>query len=576
MDREQIYLAHPIITYNTMIETKAIKIIERYFPDTKILNPAKHQNISHSPSMAIYKLFVESCDILVYTDIAGFITSGVAEEIEMALEKGIDIYRLDWREGKLTKVNRPRGYILNRRKTNQLYKLIRKHHLDEAEIEYLIEQYRKRVGANIDRWMAQKLALQGLRPRKQKEEEIPLNPLEKHYHWWQEPDYTQIPIDNKKLTEIIMEKMSENKATNIGELLRKLGVKNFETSYHFIYRIVKNLVKQPTTKGLKRLCNQLKTPYIELEKRKIFTRHNFPYNLADPALWKVATHILNEGHIETDYNVGYVNKDPVLHWYFHKAVKEAQGTPKGPDKDKQKLLFESYADVLTGRRLEIIGIPRGRKALNEPTIDLSKMPNKIWKYHVKTTLTEDGSASLGLARGKWPLISIELERVVDITRYIPKDIISVFNPGDYRIGMISREMPKLLDIIKKHPPRVLKLELNEFIRRHSNQLSPMDKPVIYVWSIHVSKNYDVTAEWKLFTKKHSIVDIIAREYGMLPYTYKDIVFKKYYDFYVKYRGKAITEETRNEYEELIKKYNYKGIGERWINKKMKEFFGDKS
>lgn len=331
----RIYFAHPIITYNTLIENRAIQLIQTHFPNAKIVNPAKHHRIRHSSTMAPYKLFVKSCVILIYTDIAGFITSGVAEEIKTAIEAGLDIYHLDWRQGKLTKIDKPKGYILNRRKTNQLFRLIKKFNINEAEIKHLINQYRKRLKANIDRWAALTQALRSHKPEKQKDE-IPLNPLEKHYHWWQEPDNTQIPIDNKKLTTLIKEKMEEPGAANPGELFRKLGAKNFEASYHFIYRITKNLVTQPTIRGLKRLCNQLKTPYIELEKRKIFTQHNFPYNLADPALWKVATHILNEGNIDKEYAVSYSNKDPALHWYFHKAVKEAQGNPTGPDKVKKK------------------------------------------------------------------------------------------------------------------------------------------------------------------------------------------------------------------------------------------------
>ena len=61
-------------------------------------------------------------------------------------------------------------------------------------------------------------------------------------------------------------------------------------------------------------------PCYEFKERRLF-RNRYPCDLANPDLWCVAVHIINEGHLHKVVNtVGYTNNDPVLHFYFKRAV----------------------------------------------------------------------------------------------------------------------------------------------------------------------------------------------------------------------------------------------------------------
>lgn len=328
--------------------------------------------------------------------------------------------------------------------------------------------------------------------------------------------------------------------TNLGELLRKLEVKNFEASYHFYYRLMNNLVNKPTVSGLMRLCNQLQIPYIELEKRGIFTEHQFPYDLGNPALWKLAAHVINEGSIKKDHGVHYANIDPVLHWYFERCVLEAGGSYEGPDPHRGKVL-RSYADALTGRRLTFIGIQCGKKTIHQPTIDLYRMSDEVWKYYVQATLAEDGFAILGLTENKWLVMHIGWARAVDITKHVPADIISQLKPGDYNLNEIRENYLELYKIMKEHPPKLLIKEHHEFVRRHINEIPPQLWPEPRPWEVYVSKHRRVTVMWQFLVGSQQAVDLLATKYGMLPGTWKDYIFRKQYDFYLKYRGRKLTE-----------------------------------
>lgn len=54
-------------------------------------------------------------------------------------------------------------------------------------------------------------------------------------------------------------------------------------------------MKNVETGTLKRLCNELRIPYIELESKGIIAKPCYPLDLNNAAFFRVATHILNEG-----------------------------------------------------------------------------------------------------------------------------------------------------------------------------------------------------------------------------------------------------------------------------------------
>lgn len=158
---------------------------------------------------------------------------------------------------------------------------------------------------------------------------------------------------------------------------------------------IKRGIGHSSKRILLNFCKDFDIPYFELEKRGIVL--DFPNDLGKSALWKIATHILNEGNIDRSYyKVSYYNKDPVLHWYLKKNLEDI-GRRLLRITFRRNLL-ESYADAKTGRLLNFIGVPTGNKTVNQPTIDLSKMNDDAWRYHIQTTITEEGSATLELVK----------------------------------------------------------------------------------------------------------------------------------------------------------------------------------
>jgi len=149
-------------------------------------------------------------------------------------------------------------------------------------------------------------------------------------------------------------------------------------------------VRSIETETLRKLCDDLKIPYVELERREVFVKPNYPIDLNNPALFKAAIHIINEGRMKAKIkDVEYYNSDPVLHYYFKCRIEEIGGNFRGPFKAHKVLV--SYADSWTGRLLNSIGIPYGSRSINQPFVDLSRLSDDIWRYYIQSTLTEEGS-----------------------------------------------------------------------------------------------------------------------------------------------------------------------------------------
>lgn len=114
----RIYFAHSIKEYNTAIERGCISIIKQHFPGCEIINPKD----LYFDDFSEYLRVVEQCDILVYKRWNGYITAGVAKEIEHALSCDIPVYEI--KGPKLIKVTK-----LDKKKTLTL---------DETRMAYSI------------------------------------------------------------------------------------------------------------------------------------------------------------------------------------------------------------------------------------------------------------------------------------------------------------------------------------------------------------------------------------------------------------------------------------------------------
>ncbi len=113
----KIYYAHAIYLYGTKREKQEQRQIIRSFPNCTLVNPSKLKRLEDD-GMDFYKNIVAGCDSLVFSRLAGRVTTGVGIEIKHALSLGKPVYEL--RSAKLFRVKKPVKY-LSREETRELF-----------------------------------------------------------------------------------------------------------------------------------------------------------------------------------------------------------------------------------------------------------------------------------------------------------------------------------------------------------------------------------------------------------------------------------------------------------------------
>jgi hypothetical protein len=93
----KVYFAHPVSTYNTILEKMVIAHLERQGAHL-LINPntPEHQEGYKNEGMEYFKKIIEACDyvyVLPFPDDFS-IGAGIAKEINWALEKGIKVVYL--------------------------------------------------------------------------------------------------------------------------------------------------------------------------------------------------------------------------------------------------------------------------------------------------------------------------------------------------------------------------------------------------------------------------------------------------------------------------------------------------
>ncbi len=564
---KRIYYAHPMEIYYTPREHKELEIIKKHFPNAEIINPALFQDKTgaiHSNMSFFYEL-IDSCDILVYSDLGGFITTGVQMEIKRALERGKPVYRLDWRTRQLIRVFEIKD-ALSLEETQVLTDVMLRLSIDDVELAYVVREIMKERGCSLQE--ALKIIFDNFKVEHERfKDHNFISLLSRFYHWWQEPDNVQHYVNMGKLKTILDKRLNELGAKSLRSYILK-ELKLPRTRYDYYTYLFKELRDKPVEiKTLKRFCEDFRIPYIELERETVFSKVRFPLDLNNPSIFMLASHIINEGHMRTENkSIEYYNKDPVLHFHFKNRVEEIGGSFSGPFEAKKALV--SYADPLTGRLLNAIGVPYGSKTINQPFVDFKRMSNDVWKYHVQTTLAEEGAFTLRVS-DKRLTAKIKIMRAVDVTDILPRSFIESLDYGPTVVGEIRDK--GILKLIAKYFPDLLIAEYHEFARRHRGQVNMYLWHMPYLIRVQKSKDERVTAHWSFEVARSELIDLIYDYYGVLPSTWKSIAFEKRYQFYLEHRGKKLTENEIEELHQIEKQYPWE-IPKQWINQKIKELF----
>ena len=93
-----IYYAHSKMKYGTEIEKLEIELIQRTYPDAKIINPAEEvDQTAPEPDIMRWCLnAIRRADIVVFSSVNSTVGQGVFSEVMYALYKKKPVYYIKW------------------------------------------------------------------------------------------------------------------------------------------------------------------------------------------------------------------------------------------------------------------------------------------------------------------------------------------------------------------------------------------------------------------------------------------------------------------------------------------------
>lgn len=106
-----VFYSHAMASYGSLASLWEYRMIQKAFPGCAILN------VEDFDDSALIQDFLEAekkCDLVVFSEYKGAVGSGVAAEIQGAMDEGIPIFHVSWRgvlpwKGTLTRVPKEQG-----------------------------------------------------------------------------------------------------------------------------------------------------------------------------------------------------------------------------------------------------------------------------------------------------------------------------------------------------------------------------------------------------------------------------------------------------------------------------------
>jgi len=95
-----IYFAHPIKTYGTPREARAMKLIKERFPDAQIIDPSIYTTDPRKFKFKHFLIRVKKCDLLIFMPFFGHVIGkGIYDELMFAKKEGKKILYLNLSSG---------------------------------------------------------------------------------------------------------------------------------------------------------------------------------------------------------------------------------------------------------------------------------------------------------------------------------------------------------------------------------------------------------------------------------------------------------------------------------------------
>lgn len=331
-----------------------------------------------------------------------------------------------------------------------------------------------------------------------------------------------------------------------------------------------------TTSGrLRRYCDELGIPYERIGVG------DFPKEINRTELSRLWTHTLNEGSIhlrvkgERKWVMSYTNEDPVLVNSFKEAC-EKLGSAVRLYLDEN--WFRAETGGMAAGVLKTSGYREGKKTIVNPELPKPIREDfELWQRHFGLTIPEEGSIGL-YSEGRRLRMQIRVSRGADVTEHLPSWFIEKLEPG---VSYCKRDLehlagdkwseiePILTD--GKNASKLLKDELETLKRYHSSENAEIEDLNLHLHDLHFSKKKRVTISFGVGVSEGETIDLFARHYRPLEGTWKGLLFDKYYEVYIKLRGKRLSDEDLSFLERLKAEYPSKGVPKWWKEQKLREF-----
>jgi len=355
-----------------------------------------------------------------------------------------------------------------------------------------------------------------------------------YFHWYDGALFSNLEVDKEKLEEL--RGMFESSDLSVSEDERSRILGSFRRGRRGGHMKVDSL---------KRICKAMDMNPNDLEKMGLFKR-KYPIPLDQPEVYKLMTHIINEGDAAKKRypQVVYNNSDQSLHDRVAELVKTLGGRySERPGHYNPRTLIDST----TSKTLVKAGLILGKKTRNQylhPLPDSMKDAPTISRYHLSATFTEEGWPSIGLRKDQRPEFLVAYSRSVDITDRLPQEYKQSMQRGEKRTaGKMPKEVRYLIDFA---PFPLFEDEVNTLIRT-------TDGPVrVDFVSIYKSKDGHVTAEWRVTLRHNQSIERFREEIGFLSGSEVNRRFEEMWKIYQEYKEKILTKEDIKEIKERLR------------------------
>lgn len=346
------------------------------------------------------------------------------------------------------------------------------------------------------------------------------------YHWYDESSLAALDVDRDSLRTLL-------RPLAYGPPSPKITTKGRRKFQRIMCKDAVTLPVRVAT--LLEVCKLLNIKPESLEGTKLFKKR-YPIPLAKPEIYKLMTHVINEGSVKGGRNPRgvYCNLDLSLHERVSKLI-HSLGS-HGNRRIGKDNIPETYVSVPIARLMIKAGLVPGKKTRGQYFHSLPKRildDPDLSRYHMSATLTEEGSPSLRLTKGSKPYISIGYSRSIDVTDSLPSEYIHNMEQGKkYPVRPLPNEIIVKL-ILLPFP------QLDDEIRILGNYDIKVHE---YPSSLYKSKRDRVTTDWCVGINGIDAVTKFIDGIGFMPGSNVEMRYNLIWSLYQKYKDKVLSKE----------------------------------